>query len=251
MKLAEVDFTDYNRSVGKALDRIHADDIIKKQEFVLLKPNLVNASPHPVTTSVDCCEAVIRYILSFSKPRIVIADGCGDASLETDEIFDLLGYKRLKTRYDIDLVDLNHAPLVRLENSACRFFPEIHLPEIALSHFIISIPVLKAHSLSIMTGTLKNMMGLAPPKYYSGKYGIWKKSTFHDHLHERIVELNRYRRPDITLMDASIGLSEYHLGGPACSPPVKKILAGYDPVSVDRKAASLLGLDWKQIPHLN
>ena len=52
-------------------------------------------------------------------------------------------------------------------------------------------------------------------------------------------------------MDASIGLADYHLGGRICDPPVNKLIAGFDPQKVDRKAAGLLGLDWRTIPHLN
>jgi len=51
---------------------------------------LTNASPHPVTTPAACCEAVIESIRSCSAAEVIIAEGCGDASLETDEIFDLL-----------------------------------------------------------------------------------------------------------------------------------------------------------------
>ncbi|MFC1592325.1 DUF362 domain-containing protein, partial [Thermodesulfobacteriota bacterium] len=58
------------------------------------------------------------------------------------------------------------------------------------------------------------------------------------------------RTPDLSLMDATIGLAEYHLGGRRCEPPVNMLLAGDDPVAVDRKAAELLGLDWHRIPHL-
>ncbi len=70
-------------------------------------------------------------------------------------------------------------------------------------------------------------------------------------MHQSILDLNKYRTPDLTLLDASTGMAEYHLGGPQCEPPVNKILAGFNPVEVDRKAAELLGLDWKTIPHLN
>jgi len=62
-------------------------------------------------------------------------------------------------------VDLNRAELVRLENSDCPVFPEIFLPELAMSSFLVSVPVLKAHSLADITGTLKNMIGLAPPRF--------------------------------------------------------------------------------------
>ena len=54
-----------------------------------------------------------------------------------------------------------------------------------------------------------------------------------------------------TIMDASIGLADYHLGGACCSPPVNKILAGFDPVEIDRMAAGFLNLNWKHIRHLS
>lgn len=250
MNTIVVEFETYDESVAKALDGIHARDILARQTAVLIKPNLVNASPHPVTTPPECCGAVIKYIRSCSTAKMVIAEGCGDSSKLTTEIFERLGYNELAERHGIPLIDLNVSPLRRLENKACPFLPEIYLPEIAFSHFIISVPVLKAHSFSKITGTLKNMMGFAPPSYYSGRYGTWKKSVFHQDMHQAIVDLNTYRCPDLTVMDATIGLADFHLGGRTCDPPVNKIVAGPDPVAVDRTAAKLLGIDWEKIPHL-
>ena len=94
------------------------------------------------------------------------------------------------------------------------------------------------------------MMGLAPPKYYSGRYGTWKKAVFHERMQQSVIDLNRYRSPDLTVMDATIGLPEFHLGGRQSDPPVNKILAGFEPVELDRKAAELLQLDWREIGHL-
>jgi uncharacterized protein (DUF362 family) len=126
----------------------------------------------------------------------------------------------------------------------------MHLPKIAFTHFIISVPVLKAHSLAVFTGSLKNMMGFAPPKYYSGRYGSWKKAWFHGNMQQSLIDLNRHIAPALTIMDASIGMAEFHLGGPCCSPPAGKIIAGYNPWQVDRDAAALLGLDWRNIAHI-
>ena len=250
MRLVTVDFSSYHESVSLVLDTIGAKETLAKQSAILIKPNLTNASRHPVTTLVDCCEAVVEYVRSCSKADIIIAEGPGDPSLETEEIFDLLGYRKMAIRQGIPLVDLNTAPLKKLKNKDSTVFPEIYLPEIAFTHFIISIPVLKAHSLAAITGTLKNMMGFAPPEYYSGKFGVWKKAAFHGNVHQAIIDLNRYRSADLSIMDATIGLAEYHLGGPRCNPPANKIIAGFNPLEVDRKAATLLGLEWKRVPHL-
>jgi len=239
---AIVDFTNYAESVKKAFDEVKACATLEKQSAILIKPNLLGPQPFPVTTSIECCDAVLDYVRACAPDaEIIVGDGCGDPNMDTHEVFVELGH----------LIDLNDAPLEWREDSTCEMFPEISLPSIAFTHYIISVPVLKAHTLSTMTGTLKNMMGFAPPRHYSGgTRGCWKKAVFHENLERAIKELNRYRNPDLTLMDASIGLSQSHLGGPECDPPLGKLLAGFDPYDLDRKAAKLLGFDWHDIGHL-
>jgi len=245
-----IDFSTYGEAVGQALDAIDAKRTLARQTAILIKPNLVTADPSPVTTPPECCAAIIEYIRSCSDAAIVIAEGCGDVARETPAIFAALGYQELASRLNVTLVDLNHAPLKCRRLRTCTIFPEMWLPQIAYSHFIISVPVLKAHCLATITGTLKNMMGFAPPAHYSGRGGIWKKAVFHERMHASIVELNRYRTPDLTVLDARIGLAEHHLGGGWCDPQINKIIAGFDPVTVDREAARLLGFDWRHIAHL-
>ncbi len=46
-------------------------------------------------------------------------------------------------------------------------------------------------------------------------------------------------------------MAEHHLGGPACDPPVGKIVAGFDPVAVDAAGAGLLGFDWRSVEHIS
>ncbi len=243
-------FTSYETTVGRCMETAGAADLPGGGRPVMLKPNLINASPHPVTTPPAFCAAVIAFIRRYTDAPIVIAEGCGDAGLETREVFARLGYEALARRLEVALLDLNTAPLIRLEDSSRSVFPEIWLPQAVFDHVLISLPVLKAHSLCRLTGSLKNMMGMAPPEHYGGQYGSWKKAAFHHRLDEAIVDLNHYRTPDFTVMDATIGLADNHLGGASCEPPANCILAGRDPRALDREAAALLGLDWREIGHL-
>ena len=55
------------------------------------------------------------------------------------------------------------------------------------------------------------LRGLAPPRHYSGRFGSWKKAVFHGDMQQSITDLVAYRRPDLTVMDASVGLADYHL----------------------------------------
>ncbi|MCF8024027.1 MAG: DUF362 domain-containing protein [Desulfobacteraceae bacterium] len=249
MKPAIIEFTTYKASVAEAFDSILANHAIREQKRILLKPNLVTADPFPVTTSPRCCESIIDYIRACNpKAEIVIAEGTGNPAYKGMQIFDALGFTQLAAEKNVTLIDLNAEPTVRLENRQCKRFPQFYLPEIALSHFIISVPVLKAHTLSGFTGTMKNMMGFAPPSHYSGTG--WNKAAFHSDLQSAIFDLNCYRSPDLTLMDASVAMPDSHLGGRKCNPPVGKLVAGYEPVETDRVSAGLLGMDWKKIGHL-
>lgn len=250
MDTAVVDYTTCSKSVAAALNGICAAEVLAGQERILIKPNLVNATPHPVTTPVSFTRAVVEYVRANTDAAIVIAEGCGDLTLTTAEVFDALGYGVFEEEFGIPLLDLNEAKLRRLSDPECPFLPEIWLPEIAFTHYVISLPVLKAHSLSMVTGSLKNMVGFAPPKHYAGRHGTWKKAAFHEDIHQAIIDLNRYRTPDLSLMDASVGLADYHLGGATCKPHAGKVIAGFDPLDVDRKACGLLGLDWRKVPHL-
>jgi uncharacterized protein (DUF362 family) len=246
-----VDFTNYRESVSKALDALNARQMLEKQPRILLKPNLVDDYPPPITTPVECTEAVAEYIAArCPESEVVIAEGAGASDKETGAVFKALGYERLSKKRGIPLVDLNHCPLKKLENESRPVFKEIHLPEIAFTHYIVSIPTLKAHSLAIITGTIKNMMGFAPPSRYGGRFGTWKKAVFHNRIQQSLSDLASYLTPDLTVMDASVGMPEHHLGGRVCSPPLDKILAGFDPFETDRFACDLLGIEWKKVGHL-
>ncbi len=65
-----------------------------------------------------------------------------------------------------------------------------------------------------------------------------------------ILDLNRYRTPDYTIMDATIGMAEAHLWGPTCNPPVNKIIACKDSVAIDVYGTTLLNFDWERIGHI-
>lgn len=244
-----IPFESYASSVRDAFDAVNGAAIVEAGQPILLKPNLVNASPFPVTTSPDFVEAVIKVIRDHTDASITVAEGCGSATMETDAVFAELGYVGMARRSGVSLLDLNHAPLVKKSRPELTIFPEMWLPEVAFTHCIISLPVLKAHSLATITGTLKNMLGFAPPTHYQGGGG-WKKSLFHSRMHDSISDLCAYVAPHLTIMDATVGLAQYHLGGPECDPPVNRILAGTDAMAVDRLAARLLGIDWQQVGHL-
>jgi uncharacterized protein (DUF362 family) len=241
-------FTSWQESVGRLLDATGLLDRLASEKKVLIKPNLVEPQKPPITTPVDLIAALVDYIhASHPHLEIVIAEGCGSSTNSTVQIFETLGYNKLA---GVSLLDLNEAPLTHMQNSNCNHWPEMYLPRIVFESFLLSVPVLKAHSLAGVTLTMKNMIGLAPPAHYQ-QGGHWKKASFHQNIQEAVFDLNRYRTPDFTLLDATIGMQEAHLWGPTCDPPPNRLAAGYDPVAMDSYGCDLLGIKWDSVGHLD
>lgn len=249
MSVTVIEHISYDQSVREAFEKGGGVSAVEGREAILLKPNLVTNLSFPITTHPEFTAEVIKVVRVYTDAPIVVAEGCGSSSMETGEIFAELGYVDMAEELGVELLDLNNAPLVHKANPECSVFPEMWLPEVAFTHCIISLPVIKAHSLATITGTMKNMMGFPPPSHYEGG-GAWKKSAFHGRMHSSIKDLCSYIMPDFTIMDASVGMADYHLGGATCEPPIGKVLSGTDAVALDRKAAELLGHDWQSIGHL-
>lgn len=248
--LYQTDIETLEESLPTLLDAAGLMEAIGNNRAVLIKPNLVEALPPPITTPIQLSSLLVDYLRSRKENlHIVIGEGTGSLAYDTHYVFQMLGYTKYAAQNSVDLIDLNSAELSRKENSDCTRWPVMHLPAILDELFLLSVPVLKAHTLARVTLTMKNMMGCAPPSHFQGN-GSWGKSAFHEQIHEAVFDLNRYRTPDFTLLDASIGMPEAHLWGRHCEPPINKLAASTDPVAIDAFGASLLNQRWQDIAYI-
>ncbi len=244
-------FSNWGETVAPLLRQSGLLERLDSSATILIKPNLVENFLPPITTPVELVAEIVGF-LRRERPelRIIIGEGTGAREYDTFLPFRELGYTRLAEEYGLELLDLNEAPLRHLQQSRCRRWPEMFLPEILFDSFLLSVPVLKAHSLAGVTLTMKNMMGCAPPSHFQ-KGGHWKKSSFHHDVQAAVLDLNRYRTPDFTILDATVGMCEAHLWGPHCDPPPGKLVAAADPVAIDVYGTGLLDRDWRLIGHLH
>jgi len=111
----------------------------------------------------------------------------------------------------------------------------------------ISVPKMKTHGLTMISGAMKNNYGLLAGAqkswfhYYSGDPKRFARV---------IVELFRIRPPDLVIMDAILAMEGY---GPA-SPEarwVNKILAATDAAALDTVEAKIVGLSVADVPYLS
>ncbi len=251
LELYTTSIASLENSLSGLLDASGLVHLVPPGKSIFIKPNLVEALAPPITTPVKLIQLLVDYLRErIPGSPLLIGEGTGSLTYNTHHPLQMLGYTDLAKEKNIPLLDLNEEPLTRKENTECKKWPVMHLPSILDDVFLLSVPVLKVHTLADVTLTMKNMMGCAPPSHFRGSGG-WGKSAFHEQIHEAIFDLNRYRTPDFTLLDASIGMAEAHLWGAHCDPPVNRLVASADPVAIDAYGASLLGVDWRKIGYIS
>ena len=160
-----------------------------KSPFII-KPNIctdVDATG-VANTNVKIVEALIKRVLKEDKDlsiRIVESDSGGKFA---DEAFEKLGYKSLEERlrdlgFDVSLINLSRSPLVKVKLDGL-YFKNPELPKVLTGHrYFVSMAVAKTHSLTLVTGVLKNLFGLLPRK---------DQSFYHPYINKVIVDLNRH-----------------------------------------------------------
>lgn len=243
-KVARVSFKDYETSIAQGLDLIEAGPRLPQDGLIIIKPNLTNSSPPPVTTPVGAVEAVFRYCKGRTEAEIAIGEGAGQG--RTADVFRALGYVDLAKKYNIELIDFNEAEAVLLEKSEAFQLKQLYMPKIALDAFIISVPVLKDHSFTGTTIAMKNMFGLPPARFYKG---AWNKSKLHSPSTDKsVVDICLYKKPDLSIVDASTVLKGMHLAG--TEEKLNLILASFDPVAIDALGSRLLGHNPNDLEYL-
>lgn len=212
---------------------------------VVIKPNVCVARDVSggANTSVGIVKAVIDIMLEKDeglKISIVESDSAGKW---LDDAFQNNGYTKMLQRYydsgyDIRLVNLSREPSVVIPQRS-QLFWGLHIPKMLLEpNYFISITRAKTHGLTDVTGVLKNQFGCIPRK---------DKMVYHNFIDRVILEINRWVRPDLCVVDAITGMEGVaegrlrHIGA---------LLCGYNPASVDAVLAMVMGFNPKSINHI-
>ncbi len=234
---------DVEESLKEGIQLIGGFGVLKSP--FIIKPNIcatVDGTGY-ANTDVKIVKALVKLLLEEDKKlsiRIVESDS---GAKFAEEAFEKFGYKSLEESlrdkgFDISLVNLSRSPLVSVKLNGL-YFKNIEIPKVLVGQkHLVSIAVAKTHGLTLITGVLKNLFGLIPRK---------DQSFYHPHINEVIVDLNRFVKPDLCVVDARVGLEGW--AGPK-QRRVNMFIVGSKPVSVDATMARVMGFNPENIRHL-
>ena len=217
--------------------------ISNSEKKILINPNWVN-SDHFSTgnvTSTDTLEGIVMYLIEEAKiypEKITVADG---GSFGTSEKFFKLNEIFRLEEYGITIMNLNNDEIINnikpVNPLALR---TVNIAKTAIdASCIISVPSLKTHNMARVTLSMKNMMGTISPK-----------SIMHSNLHKKIVDLVSILRSKMKfqIIDGVIGSDGWELGGNPIQ--MDLIIAGEDPVAVDRVGSAIIGYGVDKVKYL-
>ena len=217
-----------------------------KGKSVMVKVNALKAGDPETTayvTDYRLLRAVLDRLETLEPARVIVGDSVGTESYGNSEtVFEVTRLKEAAGEHYLNInTDLVLVPFERpfkRTGAVARAILEADV--------YISVPKMKTHGLTVLSGSVKNNYGLlvgaqkAWYHYYSVRPEIFA---------EIIVEMYRLRPPDLVIMDAIVAMEGYGPSSPETR-TVNKVLASDDGVALDTVQAKIIGLDVDEIPYL-
>ena len=240
-----------------ALDLVRDDITPKIAPQVMLKPNFLSSQNQLASTHPDAIRGVIDFLMSVPAPptEILIAEGGNEEY--SGQAFDNFGYRKLDSEYPvpIQLVDLNQE--TRWEETSIilndRNPVPVRMPKIVLEcPCTISVAVAKTHDVCVVTLALKNMiMGTLHRQDRIKMHGFGSHPDRILPNEAQVLNINLMRvayhlRPDIGVIDATVGLQGNGPGGTDVV-PLGVAAASADVFSADAVMAKAMGFEPMQL----
>lgn len=223
--------------VSSAMEGAKWYDFIPEGCDVSLKVNLGWDLFLPGTvTSPLVVEGVIKTIYSHVSKIYIVESGQVLVNVEKavrkTKILDLC------KKYDkVSWVNLSKVETVKMKVESLNM--EIEIPNILLNTQIITIPVMKTHGRTTISGAIKNQWGCLKEL----------RHNYHPILNEMLYEINKILDVKFAVMDGTICLEG---AGPKSGIPKKcdLILASNDILAIDIISAKIMGFDEEKIEHI-
>ncbi len=238
-------YDEVQEAVKRGLDLIGgAGSFIRPGEKILLKPNLLTGEPPEkcVTTHPAVFKAVGELLLNEGAV-LCYGDSPGFGSPEAAA--RKAGIAGAAKELGIDLVDFRNGEEVFFAEGIQNKKFVIAKGALA-SEGIVSLPKLKTHALTQMTGSIKNQFGCVPG-ILKGEYHV--KLPDLRNFAQMLVDLNNLLKPRLFIMD---GIMAMEGNGPRGGRPrnMNVLLFSSDPVALDATICRMIGLRPEAIPTL-
>jgi len=204
---------------------------VKRQDVVWVKPNIGwdRRPEQAANTNPGVVETIVRLCYEAGAKRVKVGDNPCDIARNTYANSGIAAAAR-RAGAEVVFLDRTRFRTVSIKGQRVRQLPMY--PEVLECDLVINVPVAKHHSLATATLCMKNYMGV-----------IEQRRTFHQAIPECLVDLTRFMRPQVCVLDAvRVLLRHGPKGGNLADVAMPMTVAvGVDIVALDALGAELLG----------
>jgi uncharacterized protein (DUF362 family)/Pyruvate/2-oxoacid:ferredoxin oxidoreductase delta subunit len=246
-RTAIIKCTDYrqdrvDRAVQESLNLLgRIERYVQPGAKVLIKPNLITARrPEEAVTTHPAVVKALVQVVQAAGGLVTIADSPGGpfSHKRLEEIYAASGMTQVaaetgaRLNYDLSTVNLPHLGGKLLKGVTV-------IKAAAEADVVITVPRLKTHTLTGLTGAVKVTFG-AVPSPLKTEYHLRMPKV--GDFSQALLDICSLVRPCLTVMDAVVGMEGE---GPSAGDPrpIGAILAGTDSLACDVTAAALVGFD--------
>jgi uncharacterized protein (DUF362 family) len=229
---------DVRGAVRRALEGASWTSAVPKGADVSLKVNLGWDLFIPGSiTSPLVAEALIAEIRDHVGTIYMVES---DQVLEDiEKAFHTSGMAEVCRRTGVKWVNMTSLKTVPHDEPRNAVLKRIDVPQILKDTLLVTVPVMKTHAKTRISGAIKNQWGCI------GKM----RHEYHLVLDDALADLNFVMRPALAFMDGTVALEG---NGPKSGHPrvADLVLCSQDPVALDVLEASLMGVDPGSVVHL-
>lgn len=217
------------------------DSIVHPGDYVVIKGNFFAPYPPPVSVDRRVAAALIRAVRRAGASRVVLCEAVSIGTklgrgTTTAAIIYELGIRDAAEAAGAEILCLEDDERVRLEVPNARSIPWVDYPRCMRDcNVLINLSCMKTHTMTMVSLGIKNFQGILDDgqKYYAHR----------DDLEQKLVDLQKIRRPDITLIDGLIAMEGDGAGEEGIPHPMNMLIASRDVVAADAVAAACMGID--------
>ena len=219
-------------------------DLVRPGQTVVLKPNVFCPRPAPTTTDPRVVVAVGQLAREAGAGRVIVAEGRSVSTARyrhgnnrTRDCFDVVGMTRAVHEAGFEIVCLEEDEFREVEVPGADILLRAQVPRTILeADVLINLPVLKIHSLTLVTLAIKNLHGIV-----SDEDKLYQHCYRDLVLARKLTDLLLIRCPDLNVLDALVGQEGDHADeGQVVE--MGLIMASRDAVALDAVAGAVMGL---------
>ena len=241
-KVSLVKLTNYNREkLSEALRMGFSflgglENILKSRAKVFVKINHLSP-PSPADRAIVTHPSFTREILRLLIEHDVNITVGDDIQARGEDGFLISGHRQVCDELGVPLVNLKEFGFKEIKCHG-NVLKKAYISTLLLeADYIVNLPKLKTHSLTVLTGAVKNMYGATP---YGLRLEYHNAYPSNEVFSQMLVDIFSCVPPHLTVMDGIVAMEGE---GPSGGNPktVGIILTSQDSVAVDAVASKIIG----------